>query len=710
MTITTYNIKQSFIFTSDNRLSYEAFNYILAHSEQATIDGVIINSEVDNFKISLRIPEASIWNAKWNFIQIKDDTNTVYYTVNNAILVEDANPQAVDVNCSIDLYYSYMINLFSETNNNNQTPIFFKQKHCNRFYYIPYENKQLESVYYSKQFYLLIKHPELENIKATHKYTYIPSVDMYNTRLNANITNCAMLSSTYPGYVYALVKIGANQFNATYANNPLQSFLLGLININNNPVNNQYTNNNAFTMTSNGYYSSVAWWWLTTYSGADEYEDYIVLPITVEIALVETSETNYEQLKPTLMTYIGTLSKSAPTEDWKNLIAYSCNPQHLYYLYNANTLNNEITTMLNVACGAEPYIMNYYGFRVRSCGEDSFVDLTAFDQCSSYAYLTSLFSYVINMNHPVTQITNIPYNKLVNIFNQWGNSADTPNTILIPWKYNQLTDPIWSINWKAIYPSASNNWSNYLLNNLNQYHTALNIAHYAVQSSFANAVLGGISSGINLTRSGMSFVPEELDDFGYGMSDRFNNSIGSLNFLDEATNNTNNLVNNVFSYLQQKQEYNYLKYGKQQDLSRIANLRLATNNNAIAYNDFVLSFVLETPLISEIYTICNYIELNGYIVDRWLPFYYWLNRKYVNYFKAAYLSDMLIPSLIKPYKQAIDKICNFGFRIWTLAAINDGYINDTLNLNPFLYNYGNYVNVELNINNDEVNFMNGLMA
>ncbi|MBR4486679.1 hypothetical protein IKS57_05015 [bacterium] len=64
MTITTYNIKQSFLFTNENRLTLEAFNYILKNSETSTIDAVIIDNDIDNYKMTLRTGGTNIWDGK----------------------------------------------------------------------------------------------------------------------------------------------------------------------------------------------------------------------------------------------------------------------------------------------------------------------------------------------------------------------------------------------------------------------------------------------------------------------------------------------------------------------------------------------------------------------------------------------------------------------------------------------------------------------
>ena len=141
------------------------------------------------------------------------------------------------------------------------------------------------------------------------------------------------------------------------------------------------------------------------------------------------------------------------------------------------------------------------------------------------------------------------------------------NNNLQPYTYNSINDAYYTINLKCVYPSVSNNWNNYLLNNLNQYHTALNIAHYAVQNSFANMVTGGIGGLFSM----MDKSP--LDTLNIG-----NSFAGSE-------------ISNIFNYYSQEAQYNYLKTGKQQDMSRVGNERLATNNNVIAYNNYLLTFI-----------------------------------------------------------------------------------------------------------------------
>ena len=96
--------------------------------------------------------------------------------------------------------------------------------------------------------------------------------------------------------------------------------------------------------------------------------------------------------------------------------------------------------------------------------------------------------------------------------------------------------------------------------------------------------------------------------------------------------------------------------------------------------------------------------LNGYIIDRWIPWYYWKNRTYCNYVKCCYFSDCLLTSLIYSYKKAIDEIMNNGIRIWMQASMNLFDAN-TLDLSSFVVANG-YINSEINQNNNEINYLN----
>ena len=54
------------------------------------------------------------------------------------------------------------------------------------------------------------------------------------------------------------------------------------------------------------------------------------------------------------------------------------------------------------------------------------------------------------------------------------------------------------------------------------------------------------------------------------------------------------------------------------------------------------------------------------------------------------------------YFQACEDLMEHGIRVWTQAS-NQGYAG--INYNRVLYNEGEYTNVEVNENNDEINWL-----
>lgn len=656
MIIQVYNILPSWIFTNENKPSKQLFNMILSQSETSKCQAQFVQHP-NSFNIKIRLSDENWTKYNWNLICLDEK---IYYKVTNVEILQQQKHIILNVDAEIDLYLSYIINLFDETST-SITPVFFKQKHLNRYTY----GGENSVINFSQQFYLKNKHPALNDVGVNLiKFCDVVSSSNYNAPL-VNLST-PLLTNNYAGgsaYCYALCKISPSaSFAGNFGNNLLmyqEIPNLVAINIASSTVINQ-----TVTLAT-----SVSWIDFLKYVGSDVYTDYVLLPLPIEQAQVY----NGSSLNP-IITDVNELNTNSnyctsaynvtrletSSGDWENYVAWLINPQHLYYTVTniqGTFLYYELTNVWN-----EPYIYQYCKFRARMSGEDSFVDLTYFNNFTPSNAALSLESFVINMNYPVTQITNINFN-LMN-FNS-----------LQPYTYNSINDAYYTINLKCVYPSVSSNWNNFLLNNLNQYHTALNIAHFALQQAQANVVLNTLG----------------------GLKDIFN---GNFNFL----NTTESLLGSVFNEKIQQQEYNYLNTGKQQDMSRVGNERLATTNNVIAYNNYLLTFVFERPVQYEINLIINYCMLNGYVVDRWIPWFYWKNRTYCNYVKCCYFSDCLLSSLIYSYKKAIDEIMNNGVRIWMKASMNL-FDDNTLNLSSFLIENG-FTNNELNENNQELIYLN----
>ena len=680
MIITVYNIKESWIFTHENKPSKQLFNTILNNSTTSTVTAQFIEHP-NNFNIKIRMSDIDVFSYKWNLIKLNDD---VFYKVTDIQILQEKSSSTtntiINVSAEIDLYLSYVCNLFDE-NTTNTTSVFFIQKHLNRYYYA----NNTTYVNFEQQFYLKNKHENLDDIGIN----LAKAVDIYNnSNYNNNITGLSsplMNYSTGSSYVYALCKFSKNAadfqniFSTSIVSNE-QLPNLGMINIGTTwkQYNLTYDPTNgpnilATTLT-------VPWYYFFIYVPSDVCIDYIVYPCPIENAFIYKNASfskiytgNPDDINFSLgdgyLVAANTASVLSTTSDnnlWTNFAMWLVNPQNLYYFYTS-IINNGFTQFFNIY-DVEPYLIQYCKFRIRGAGEDSFVDLTFFNNVNPNTFVSTLYSFVINQNHPVTQITNISATLLNQYLQQ--------NNVMQPYGYNDINDTYFCLNWKASYPSMSNNWSNYLMNNLNEYHTALNIAHFGLQQAQANiafGALGGLFGGIS---------------------------------LKSALGTTAGITSAIFNEEMQQQSYNYLKTGKREDMSRVSNERLATNNNVISYYNYLLTFVFEYPVKYEQILATNYCILNGYVLKRWNQFNYWNNRQYCNYVKINFFCDCLLSGLIVSYKKQIDQMMVDGIRIWNNDSYGQGWSTPTLQLNQLLYPTNQYYNVENNQNNNEINYLN----
>lgn len=642
----------------ENKPSYSLFIELSQQAYQETINCETVDYPTLttlNVRSSLTLNN---WNI-YNYINI----NNLWYKIVDVSYIS-ANNNVVNIDAEIDIYLSYVLTFFNENNLFEYGQfIFFKQKHLNRWYY---NTNNIKVINFEKQFYLKNKHPNLADLGKNPVKTADGALnEWYSPTATSPIYSDATLNSIYGnGYIYALFNMTSNETSQTFYNQLAVSGLVNVgINIGAGTVNGK--NNVAY---------GLPWWCMLQYIGSKAYTDYIVLPLPIEYAYVIDSDLNFQQtinndsLSFTDNVCPGIIPSMGNWNNFQNVIAWTVNPQNLYFIYNANNNGSAVfpntqqpfSNIFNI----EPYIFQYTNFRVRGAGEDSMVDITYFNNVTPTTFINTFYSFCINLNHPTTQITNILYD-----FLQYQVES------MVPYMYNSISDCFYCLNWKLIYPSLSNNWNNYMETNLNQYHTALNIAHYGLQKSQAD-----------LTFDAM----KETTGF-------FSGGIGG------AINGAESLTNGTFSEMTQQQEYNYLKTGKKQDMSRTSNERLATNNNAIAYNNFLVSFVFEYPPEYEQIIAINYCILNGYILNKWLPFNAWYNRKVVNYVKCSYFADIMLPNMNLTYKKAIDNLFNNGFRVWCLNEnITDW---NTLPINYVLYGNNQYLNEEVNQNNNEIDIL-----
>ena len=665
----------SWISNIDNKPSLQAFNLMLSNSNTITIDKAELIQQPTLTSLTIQSC-CTIENwYKYNYVRFKE----MWYVIKDFQYMSD-NKHVVIINAELDIYLSFVLPYFDETTTND-TLIFFKQKHMNRYYYMEGNNSNI--VNFSQQFYFKNKHKSLGVIGSLKKKTVDTSWSLnYNGSFaGAGFCNALIGNQSSMGYLYMLVKMTANESNQTQIG---QFSSMGLVNIGGwSAISNNGTN----------YISSLDWWY-TLSLAAGAYEDFIVLPVDVSQALVNQSNNTFISIPDSgLLTSSGNYCPGVWTDTEyfpgglgkNNIAVYSVGPQNLYYFYTGSTAANNMYS-INAIFNLDPYVIQYCSFRVRGAGEDSVIDMTSFDNFNGLNFVNSIYCFCINMNHPLTQITNIPYPLLT----QYNNDT---NNWLIPYGYNKINDVWYVLNWKATYPSNSNAWSEYQLQHMNQYSMGKNVSHLKLQEDQADI-------GFNAARVATSTISAGIDGF-------FDGGIaGAISgAANAAINSGEDLTNSIFTEMSQQLDYNYITHGMKGDMTRSSNERLAVDGNIISYNNCDLTFIFEYPVNYELYMVINYCVLNGYVVSRNIPWKYWYNRLLVNYVKCAYFTDRMLPQMNQKYKMLIDKLFNFGFRVWTS---NNGYMS-TIPINSVLTQAenNNYSNYEVNTNNNELTFLNG---
>lgn len=315
---------------------------------------------------------------------------------------------------------------------------------------------------------------------------------------------------------------------------------------------------------------------------------------------------------------------------------------------NTGSFNGMMNQLGNTILNA-PETLMFTAFRCRTGGEDSFVDLTGFDNIKVLSQTSTtyqdLLSFAMNIEFPHIQVTGATQGQLYALI------QDAQANHLSYWAYANLNEPAYVCNIKSELSSNSTAWSNYMAEHKNQYNMALNISHMKIQNDQANIAFSAASAVANV-------ASDAWDPFKWG-------DIGNA-----VINGAHSVTDATFSYMEQNQQYLYQASGMRGDMSRVSNERLAAGSQAFSAFNYALTWILEYPVQYEWDMISNWFALNGYMVNRWIPFRFWCNRTYFNYIKCAYFSSSLIPQLNVTYKALIDKLCNKGFRV-----VNNAYIN-----------------------------------
>lgn len=680
MTIDVFNIKESWIFTNENKPSQQLFNQIISNSETEPLTADFSDGVFDTFNIKIQIGVSNIFSFNYNLVRLN---NGYYYVVKDFKMIE---LNILELSCTLDIYLTFLLPYFNETTTDT-TMVFFKQKHLNRWMY-----GDNNTINYSKQFYLKNTIPELSRLgQQLEKIADIANSSWFNLANQAQGIFNPYYSKNTTYESKPLLNFGNNNYGYAYAlltMTPKES--------------NQYMNLNGISWNAlwnvsyKAYnditWNAISWFQVLQLLPKDAYADIIILPVAIEYGNLLPNTENTVSRWP--WTTVQDYTNNTQLSNVWNQLVLPVNPGYIYYLPE-NGSGSELFTCYNEFSqifSIEPYILSFCKYRIRGAGEDCFVDFTLFDNVTPDTWGFTLHSFVIAFNHPVTQITSLPL--------QYYNNS----SCMVPFGYNKTTDVYWVINWKLTYPSLSDNWTNYLSNNLNQYHVALNIAHYQLQNAQLNIASQFFSGITGASDSGLRYggLASDLRDAGVGAGGMLTFGIGAgINAIASVGNVLTGLFGAFNQEHIQQAEYNYLKSEKKGDMSRVANERLAVNNNAVAYQNYLLSFVFEYPVELEQIQIINYCILNGYVLEKWDQWQYWNNRKFCNYVKCNFFSDTMVSNLLQVYKSAIDKLMLTGIRIWNLASSEIS--SPTLNIGAILINNSfAYANTELQENNNEI--------
>lgn len=619
----------------------------------------------------------SMFNA-YNYIQYGNN----WYQITEVDYVSENN-NVIQVTGKLDVYLTWIIPYMEEI----PLPVianikvYFKQKHLNRYIYnTNYDNGLM--VYYQYQFYLLAKHPQLsnasskvlKNVYTTANYQYQTQT---NTTLNAQpnyygsaITNVNPNLSAYVGILWKL----ASGNSVQVASNYMVPFGIGGIDGTNQPTWSQLVANTAWE---------------------DYWEGIYIFPLPLTQLL---SSPPFSTTSTTVQAFTNqSLTSGSYNSSNDYILTLPTNQLYALAIGFSGTIAADNS-------GTEPAILNWCKCNVRMYGQDNTIDPTSFNysQPEENTVIWQLYNYLgsfmLTISPPNQMITNIPMSLYSNYYSNQSWVATNFNA----WNYNNVNDAIFSIMLKNELPSVTTAWGNYIANNKNSYGMALNITGLECQNAQARikeakATYGGsIASFDNVGADLLSIIS---GSFGNKVASTYNAGIEANTI---APNDAD----------MQQDRLNYLKTGMKQDYSRVSNMRVSAQDCANTLFDSTYTWIYEYPAPFEQLAIINYYALYGYILERWDYWASWNNRKYCNYVKCANWCNAMGTTIPIQYRNTVDSIFNQGFRVWNVAAFNNDYgaipynqviMNTQSTTTPVQYN-----NVELNENNQEVCYINGI--
>lgn len=699
----------------DDKPSYQLFqealsivgNTNLAPNLMASIECKTIDAPTLS---ELVIQTSAAWANVINYNYVKWNNN--YYMIQDVSYVS-ANNNVVQIRCQIDIYLSFLVSYFNETNS-EIFPVFFLQKHLNRYRYKIEDNSVGSyNIDPQAQFYLLNLHEQLGNVGSKKKkqvytvnnFNYQQSQTNYFANDNYFNVNAAIdavgsiMPKAYPVILWQMTADGS--FITSPGGNPQSvypfPYALGSIGLGSSVIG---SNKNTSPFQYYFFLSPDA------ALGNQYYTDVYLFPISLNY-LVNQSDNGLGSNITNVYAFTGWNYGLAASSYLAQGYNSSQDPvlllsptNHLYAFVQSITSSTTLPSTL-LLLQDEPALINYANFNVRIYGQDNHIDITGFrltsPLLSNYEnywlnyLLTYLASFCITISPPNMMLTNIPYETFLS--NQPGAVEGSI------WNYNNYNDAIYSCQLKATAPSASTNWADYMAENKKSYDMSLNVSQLLAQNAQANIKVaqakygGSIASYDNVGADLLSII---TGSFGNKVASTYADSIGA-----------NVLAPNDAAIQQDK--LNYLKTGMKADYTRTSNMRTSAISTINTLYDSTFCLVFEYPPIYEQIAVINYYALFGYKVERWIPFKYWNNRTSCNYVKIANFTNAVIgnnPNAFNAYyRGAIDTLLNKGVRIWNQAAFDNGGYESVPYSQVIMNGDAQYINTELNENNDELNYL-----
>lgn len=671
----------------DDKPTWQVFQAVLSNAQSSQVEcETITTPTLSTISVQSTI-STSTFNTfdsfqAFNYIKYKSN----WYQITEVTYVSD-NSQVIEINGTIDLYLTWIVSMFNEEGTVlDPTIVYFNQKHLNRFVY----NTNLSStsppkmVLYQYQFYLLGIHETLKNVGSKRNKSWYHS---------GNYTYATSTSTIAQANYYAGNSVGAQLLT-------IQAF----------PVLIWIESTHAISLPGGssypfpfgiggigGKHGQPVWWQITEQNPIlpEYYTGIYLLPVPLNSLFAEM---NHNQQTITVTDFLNQhLNANDYNSDNDKILL---GPTNQYYAI-ANDFNGNYASDGSIT---EPAILNFNHCNVRMYGQDSTVNLTAFNYYTTNIDSTTnpattiieqlylyLGSFCITISPPNMTLTNIPFCLYSRKYN--ANSLGTAD--ILAWNYNPINDAIFSIIMKAEAPSTTDAWSQYMANNKNNYEMGLNIAQLMAQNAQASVKMahasygGSIASYDNVFSDLISIVK---GSFGSQVANTYNLGIESNTI---APNDANI----------QQDKLNYMKTGMKADYSRVSNLRVSASSNINTLYDSSYIWIYEYIPQFEQITVINYYALNGYLLERWDAWGNWNNRTYCNYVKCSQWCNALGTYIPLSYRSGVDHLFNIGFRVWSEAAFNGSYSSVPYSSILVNSNNGTYNNVERNENNNEVCYL-----